>query len=77
MICRSCGSTFSSVVTMCSRKGDKGNKNRYVYNTKCRVCKDGGLIENLPVPHIFKFLTAQLAAVNIKVKLAVMSSSKC
>ena len=36
---------------------------------KCQVCSDGGIIEVVSVPHVFRYLVAELAAMNIRVKV--------
>ena len=36
---------------------------------KCRMCSDGGHIEVVSVPYVFRYLVAELAAMNIRVKI--------
>ena len=36
---------------------------------KCQMCSDGGHIEVVSVPYVFRYLVAELAAMNIRVKL--------
>ena len=36
---------------------------------KCRMCGDGGQIDVISVPYVFRYLVAELAAMNIRVKL--------
>ena len=37
---------------------------------KCQVCSDGGQIEIVSVPYVFRYLVAELAAMNIRVELS-------
>ena len=36
---------------------------------KCRMCEDKGQIDIISVPYVFRYLIAELAAMNIRVKL--------
>ena len=36
---------------------------------KCCMCSDGGQIEIVSVPYVFRYLVAELAAMNIRVEL--------
>ena len=37
--------------------------------SKCQMCSDGGVIEVVSVPYVFRYLVAELAAMNIRVKV--------
>lgn len=34
---------------------------------KCNVCEDGGKIEEIMVPYVYKYLIAELGSVNLRV----------
>jgi len=36
---------------------------------RCRACPDGGQIEVISVPYVFRYLVAELAAMNIRVDI--------
>jgi DNA-directed RNA polymerase beta subunit len=36
------------------------------------VCQENGKVEEVEMPYIFRYLVAQLASVNIKIKIDVM-----
>ena len=36
---------------------------------RCRACPDGGDVDVISVPYVFRYLIAELAAMNIRVKL--------
>lgn len=36
---------------------------------RCRLCADGGQIGVISVPYVFRYLIAELAAMNIRVNL--------
>ena len=38
---------------------------------KCRLCQDRGKIDIISVPYVFRYLIAELAAMNIRVKVEV------
>lgn len=38
-------------------------------NLKCRLCKDDGVIGEIDIPYIFKYLVTELALCNINVKI--------
>ena len=38
---------------------------------KCRLCQNGGRIDVISVPYVFRYLIAELAAMNIRVKMEV------
>ena len=37
----------------------------------CRACGDGSAVRRVPLPHVFRFLAAELAAMNIKTVLTL------
>lgn len=38
---------------------------------KCRLCQEEGRIDVISVPYVFRYLIAELAAMNIRVKVEV------
>ena len=38
---------------------------------KCKLCKEDGKIDVISVPYVFRYLIAELAAMNIRVKMDV------
>ena len=65
-MCRTCGSILSPVLEKPSLGSSLSNVQP---EWKCRLCEDGGQIDVISVPYVFRYLVAELAAVNIKVKL--------
>ncbi|XP_075213052.1 RNA polymerase I subunit Rpl135 isoform X2 [Lycorma delicatula] len=79
MVCHSCGSILSPIIAISQLNEEndddtdakKKDKKKSRLSIKCRICRDGGQIETMSIPHVFKYLTAQLASVNIKLKVGV------
>jgi len=65
-LCKTCGSILSPVVTAQHRRG------QYEQEVSCKVCREKGKVEEVEMPYIFRYLVAQLAAVNIKIKIDVL-----
>lgn len=42
-------------------------------NLKCRLCKENGIIGEVDIPYIFKYLVTELALCNINVKIKLKS----
>ena len=38
---------------------------------KCLMCEDRGQVELISVPYVFRYMVAELAAMNIRVKIGV------
>uniref|UniRef100_A0A8R1DTA8 DNA-directed RNA polymerase subunit beta n=1 Tax=Caenorhabditis japonica TaxID=281687 RepID=A0A8R1DTA8_CAEJA len=83
--CRRCGSLLS--VLMSSRAGShllKKKKNNlddnepidYTETQRCRTCFQDDQVYLLQVPRVFRYLTAELAAMNVKIKLGIEHPSK-
>ena len=66
-ICRTCGSILSPVLEKAPPTGSALSHIQPEW--KCRLCEDRGQIDIISVPHIFRYLVAELAAVNINLKL--------
>ena len=66
LLCKTCGSILSPVVRAQRRGG------QYEQDISCKVCQEKGKVEEVEMPYIFRYLVAQLASVNIKIKIDVM-----
>ena len=68
-ICKECGSIVSPVLEKATPSDST------LYHTpsewKCQLCQDKGKIDVISVPYVFRYLVAELAAMNIKVKVEV------
>ncbi|XP_071438039.1 DNA-directed RNA polymerase I subunit RPA2 [Pithys albifrons albifrons] len=65
-VCTSCGSITSPVLEKLPHSSVASSR-RY----SCSVCSEVDSIEVVPVPHVFCYFVAELAAMNIKTKLKV------
>lgn len=67
LVCQTCGSLLGPISIASSK-----NKDRRSYTVpKCKLCEENGRVEEMVIPYIFRYLVAQLASMNIKVKLSV------
>jgi len=66
LLCKTCGSILSPV----ERAQHRGSQ--YEQEASCKVCQEKGEVEEVEMPYIFRYLVAQLASVNIKIKIDVM-----
>ncbi|XP_030303816.1 DNA-directed RNA polymerase I subunit RPA2 isoform X2 [Calypte anna] len=66
-VCMSCGSMTSPVLEKLPQSSSVTSNRRY----SCSVCSEVDTIEVVPVPHVFRYFVAELAAMNIKTKLKV------
>uniref|UniRef100_A0A1B6CSM5 DNA-directed RNA polymerase subunit beta n=1 Tax=Clastoptera arizonana TaxID=38151 RepID=A0A1B6CSM5_9HEMI len=73
LLCQTCG-TLLGPVFLNTRSADQQNNQEIL---KCRLCKNNSRIAEINVPYIFRYLVAQLAAVNIKVKIRATSDEIC
>lgn len=67
-LCKKCGSLLSPMLVGLSSTTAAANgavQSRWM----CRACSDGGQIEIISVPYVFRYLVAELAAMNIRVEL--------
>lgn len=65
-VCRVCGSFLPPLSTM------KMGRNGSYYSSnilKCNVCEDGGKMEEIMIPSVYKYLIAELGSVNLSIKL--------
>ncbi|UMM10247.1 hypothetical protein L5515_000112 [Caenorhabditis briggsae] len=83
--CRRCGSLLS--VLMSNKKQSFANKRRfheenedaqldYTETQRCRTCDRDDQVFLLQVPRVFRYLTAELAAMNVKIKLGIEHPAK-
>jgi DNA-directed RNA polymerase I subunit RPA2 len=68
-VCIDCGSIISPIVIIPPMT--TGSTLLEVPKPKCQFCDKEDTIEVLEIPYVFKYLTEQLASVNIKIKLDV------
>ncbi|KAM8810309.1 DNA-directed RNA polymerase I subunit RPA2 isoform 2-T2 [Eudromia elegans] len=66
-VCTSCGSMTSPVLEQPPPFSSVASNRRY----SCSVCSEADSIEVVPVPHVFRYFVAELAAMNIKTTLNV------
>jgi len=67
-LCKTCGSILSPVVRAQHRGG------QYEQEVSCKMCREKGMVEEVQMPYIFRYLVAQLASVNIKIKIDVVET---
>jgi DNA-directed RNA polymerase I subunit RPA2 len=65
-LCKKCGSLLSPMLVRGPSTGTTESSSRW----RCQVCSDGGQIEIVTVPYVFRYLVAELAAMNIRVELS-------
>ena len=76
-VCSQCGSMLSTQSNLSGTGyglggqlvGGPGTGRRR--RVECRVCGTGRGVERVAMPYVFKFLAAELAAMNIKIKLTL------
>uniref|UniRef100_A0A8B9HPM7 DNA-directed RNA polymerase subunit beta n=1 Tax=Astyanax mexicanus TaxID=7994 RepID=A0A8B9HPM7_ASTMX len=66
-VCMDCGSLLSPLL---EKPPPHWSTTRH-RNTICMLCKKSDSIENVSVPYVFRYFVAELAAMNIKIKLDV------
>lgn len=68
-VCRKCGSIISPVLdrVTCEEMAGSDHRRRWL----CRVCRVPNSVVLIAVPYVFKYLCAELAAMNIKLQLDV------
>ncbi|XP_047106984.1 DNA-directed RNA polymerase I subunit RPA2 isoform X1 [Schistocerca piceifrons] len=65
LICKKCGNILSPLYIL-NRKQD-----HHESVIQCRMCKDSSAVQEIEIPYIYRYLVAQLASVNINLKLDV------
>ena len=68
-VCRSCG----SILTPVPQVGPSGDRRRLA--ASCLLCRSGDAISVIEIPYVFRYLTAELAAMNIRIELKVEQSA--
>lgn len=69
-VCRDCGTFLPPLIQVPSRgiRGGVYSRSAKVIH-KCNVCPDGGHIEEIMAPYVYKYLVAELASVNLRVAM--------
>ena len=65
-VCRICG-TFLPPFCQLPGVGEKRGFGKHSVTRTCNVCPDGGKIEEIMVPYVYKYLIAELGSVNLRV----------
>lgn len=64
-ICRSCGTFLPPMFDLPARTRNGAYTRANEVITKCSMCPDGGHIETIMVPYVYKYLLAELSSVNL------------
>ena len=70
LVCATCGSLLAPMVQSARRVGGAA-ANAATRQPHCRACGHGDGVEVVSIPFVFKYLTNELAAMNIKTTLRV------
>jgi DNA-directed RNA polymerase beta subunit len=62
-VCTVCGTFLPPLSTLNRRHGGS------FHTMKCNVCEDGGKMEEIMVPSVYKYLIAELGSVNLRICL--------
>lgn len=63
-----CGTFLPPLVQPMSAGARKGGFRKYpTFTQRCSVCPDGGKIEEIMIPHVYKYLIAEMGSVNLRV----------
>eukprot|EP00731_Ephydatia_muelleri_P007732 Em0004g70a len=66
-VCKHCGSIISPVL---QKALPSDSALSYIQpDWRCSMCENGGNVETVSVPYVFRYLTAELAAMNIRITL--------
>ncbi len=68
-ICKECGSIVSPMLDKAPPTSSALSDVQPEW--RCRMCQDKGQIDIISVPYVFRYLVAELAAMNIKVQLEI------
>ena len=67
-VCCVCGTFLPPSVQLPSGAIRKAAFNKHpTIRCKCSVCPDGGKIEEIMVPYVYKYLIAELGSVNLRI----------
>lgn len=69
--CKKCGSLVSTSAEIGAKNPDKTNQRNLRPEWKCRLCNSRQHVRQVLVPHVLLFLAAELASVNISLKLDI------
>lgn len=67
-LCHECKTLVGPTVIL-EKSSDGHNVKRNV--TVCKICKSNSKIQEIGIPYIFRYLSVELASVNIKLKFNV------
>lgn len=69
-VCRDCGTFLPPLIELPSKGRRTGaySQNAKIIQ-KCYVCEDGGHIEEIMAPYVYKYLIAELGSVNLRVSM--------
>ena len=73
-MCTKCGTTLGINLDKKSAEHDEGTNSALFGSNKtwtCSTCRSADHIDVITIPYVFQFLVAELAAMNVKVKLDV------
>lgn len=71
-VCSHCGTFLPPRIELpshTSRSRDGPYSRAVQPSRKCPVCPDGGRIQDMMVPYVYKFLIAELGSVNLKITM--------
>lgn len=68
-ICRVCGTLLGPCFSLSPSDPSQGR------HMRCRLCDEKGDVVTVEIPHIYKYLVAQMASMNINLKMKVTESS--
>ena len=71
LVCTRCGSLLAPMM----RPPEGTLSGPASRETLCRACGDGGAVDAIALPYVFLYLTNELAAMNVKVKLDTRSTA--
>ncbi|XP_015599318.1 DNA-directed RNA polymerase I subunit RPA2 [Cephus cinctus] len=64
LVCQKCGTLLGPVIELIVNKTGMGEK-----RMRCRLCGDDGIVGEIDIPYIFRYLVTQLTSCNINIKL--------
>lgn len=63
-VCRVCGIFLPPLTSSSTRRGNYHSRSVLL---KCNICPDGGKIEEIMVPAVYKYMIAEMGSVNLRV----------
>ncbi|XP_058802339.1 DNA-directed RNA polymerase I subunit RPA2 [Phymastichus coffea] len=64
LVCKKCGTLIGPMMEVAMGRNGPGE-----HNERCRLCGDKGLLGEVDIPYIFRYLVTQLTSCNINVKI--------